>query len=217
MEATDQPKPPKAVPALDKLSRGHRRFALEYLIDRNATQAAIRAKFSRKTAGSIGCQLLKRPDVRAAIDEEMQRINEDATLKAHEISRELSRIGAIDSTSIYNEDGSFKKISEMPEDVRRAISSIEMESIPITKHRPALDKKGQPIPGKTEEVTEFVQRIKKISFWNKNEALGLLARHRKMLTDKHEVTGKDGQPLAPPMLDLSGVDLELLKKIAEGS
>ena len=46
-------------------------FVREYLIDLNATQAAIRAGYSAKNAETIGYQLLQKTLVRAAIDEQM--------------------------------------------------------------------------------------------------------------------------------------------------
>ena len=44
------------------------RFCEEYMIDLNATQAAIRAGYSVESAGSIGSELLKKPEIRARID-----------------------------------------------------------------------------------------------------------------------------------------------------
>ena len=44
-------------------------FCDEYLIDENATQAAIRAGYSNKTAGQIGCQLLKKVHIQRCIEE----------------------------------------------------------------------------------------------------------------------------------------------------
>lgn len=212
MEPSNQAPAAKKPRAVDSLKGKRRAFVFEYLVDRNGTQAAIRAKFSRKTAGSIASEYLKIPSIRLAIDEETERMNDETSMKAHEVCKELSRLGSVDATALYDENGNFKKIHELPEDVRRAISSIEMEHVPVTK-RVKVVERGREV--ERDEIT-FVARIKKIQFWNKNEALGLLARHRKMLTDKTELTGKDGSPLAPPMLDLTGVDLELLKRIAEG-
>lgn len=42
-------------------------FVREYLVDLNATQAAIRAGYSQKTAGQIGDELLKKPEIKAAL------------------------------------------------------------------------------------------------------------------------------------------------------
>ena len=49
-------------------------FVSEYLIDLNATQAAIRAGYSPKTAEQLGYQLLQHPSVRAAVDEALEKI-----------------------------------------------------------------------------------------------------------------------------------------------
>ena len=46
-------------------------FVREYLIDLNATQAAIRAGYSEKTAGSIGEENLKKPEIANAVKEAM--------------------------------------------------------------------------------------------------------------------------------------------------
>lgn len=53
----------------DQLTSKQERFCQEYLIDLNATQAAIRAGFSAKTADKIGSQLLGKTRVQAKIDE----------------------------------------------------------------------------------------------------------------------------------------------------
>ncbi len=45
------------------------RFVEEYLIDLNATQAAIRAGYSAKTARAMGCENLTKPDIQAAVTE----------------------------------------------------------------------------------------------------------------------------------------------------
>jgi phage terminase small subunit len=62
-----------------------RRFVVEYLKDGNATQAARRAGFSHKTAGSIGQRLLKDVDVAAGIAKARAPALEDAqvTLEGH--------------------------------------------------------------------------------------------------------------------------------------
>lgn len=48
-------------------------FVQEYLIDLNATQAAIRAGYSKKTAGQIGEENLKKPEIAKAIQEAMNQ------------------------------------------------------------------------------------------------------------------------------------------------
>lgn len=47
-------------------------FVQEYLIDLNATQAAIRAGYSEKTAGQQGFELLKKPEIQSGINAAQQ-------------------------------------------------------------------------------------------------------------------------------------------------
>lgn len=51
------------------LNDKQRRFVDEYLVDLNATQAAIRAGYSPKTAGSQAFDLLKKPEIHEYIEE----------------------------------------------------------------------------------------------------------------------------------------------------
>lgn len=53
------------------LTEKQKRFCDEYLIDLNATQAAIRAGYSKKTAGNIANEYLKKPHIKAQIDQRM--------------------------------------------------------------------------------------------------------------------------------------------------
>lgn len=60
----------------DEFTDKQRLFCEEYLIDLNATQAAIRAGYSRETAYSIGSENLKKPEIRTRISEMMERRSE---------------------------------------------------------------------------------------------------------------------------------------------
>ncbi|MEZ5643563.1 MAG: terminase small subunit [Burkholderiaceae bacterium] len=57
-------------------------FIAEYLVDRNATQAAIRAGYSPRTAASIGEENLRKPEIRAAIDDHLRRLAEETMTEA---------------------------------------------------------------------------------------------------------------------------------------
>ena len=51
-----------------RLNNRQQRFVDEYMVDFNATQAAIRAGYSVKTAGKIGSENLKKPDISRAVE-----------------------------------------------------------------------------------------------------------------------------------------------------
>jgi phage terminase small subunit len=67
----------------------HQRFVAEYLIDLNATQAAIRAGYSARTAGEIGYELLKKPEIAAAVAKGQQKAIERCEVTRDTIARQL--------------------------------------------------------------------------------------------------------------------------------
>lgn len=69
--------------ATAELTGKQRRFIEEYLIDFNATQAAIRAGYSEKTAQVIGSENLAKPLIAAALAERTRRITEEADVTTH--------------------------------------------------------------------------------------------------------------------------------------
>ena len=69
-----------------------RKFADEYLIDCNATQAAIRAGYSPKTAKSIGQENLTKPDLKAYIDEQLEILHNERTADAQEVLEYLTAV-----------------------------------------------------------------------------------------------------------------------------
>ena len=68
-----------------KLTAKQRRFVQEYLIDLNATQAAIRAGYSKNSARQVGTENLSKPSIKQAIEERLKQIDEEKTADAKEI------------------------------------------------------------------------------------------------------------------------------------
>jgi phage terminase small subunit len=69
-------------------------FAIEYLKDKNATQAAIRAGYSKKTAYSIGCEMLRKPEIQEIIRAEQEKAAAKATLTIEDIAKNLKEIAS---------------------------------------------------------------------------------------------------------------------------
>src|SRR5690606_24265353 len=147
-----------------------RRFAEEYLIDLNATQAAIRAGYSPRSAAQQASELLKDPKVRAYIDARMAELSRRTGVNQERIIRELARIAFVDPTRVVNIDDATIR-SCATEDDRAAIVSIKVKQIP------------------TPEGT-IVER--EVRFHDKNRALELLGKRFAMWVEKQEVdlTGK---------------------------
>lgn len=75
-----------------KLTAKQERFIVEYLIDLNATQAAIRAGYSKKTAKDIGAENLAKPNIRARIDELMEKLAAERIADANEVLTYLTAV-----------------------------------------------------------------------------------------------------------------------------
>lgn len=69
-----------------------KRFCDEYLVDCNATQAAIRAGYSPKAAKQIGNENLTKPDLKAYIGEQLERIHGEKTADAQEVLEYLTAV-----------------------------------------------------------------------------------------------------------------------------
>ena len=72
-----------------KLRERQKRFVEEYLVDLNATQAAIRAGYSEKTAMEQGYQLLQKTSVQKAIEEAQNKRLERIQISQDEVIRRL--------------------------------------------------------------------------------------------------------------------------------
>ncbi len=69
-----------------------RKFCEEYLIDLNATQAAIRAGYSKKTARVIGAENLTKPDISTYIQDQLERMHNERTADAQEVIEYLTSV-----------------------------------------------------------------------------------------------------------------------------
>ena len=76
----------------DKMTAKQKRFCDEYLIDLCATDAAIRAGYSEKSARQAGCNLLARADIKAYIDARMAEKNSELIASQDEILRYLTSV-----------------------------------------------------------------------------------------------------------------------------
>ena len=78
--------------AVNTLNQRQKKFCDEYLIDCNATQAAIRAGYSSKTAKQIGQRMLTNVDLKDYIDAQLERIHNEKTADAQEVMEYLTSV-----------------------------------------------------------------------------------------------------------------------------
>lgn len=139
-------------------------FVAEYCVDLNATQAAIRAGYSERTAYSQGQRLLKHVEVAAAIREAQEKREERTQVSQDQVVFELARIAFGDVRALFDEEGRLRRPHELTAEVAAAISSIEV----VTVSR-----------GEGE-----VEHVAKVRAWNKLKALELLGKHLGMFGPK---------------------------------
>lgn len=111
------------------LTKKQRLFVDEYLIDLNATQAAIRAGYSTRRATEIGYQLLQRTEVAQAIQAAMAERSKRTEVEADYVIRRLREIDEMDVLDILEDDGSFRSIRDWPKAWRQFLSGIEIAEL----------------------------------------------------------------------------------------
>ncbi|MBK6089645.1 terminase small subunit [Ruminococcus difficilis] len=87
------------------MTEKQKRFVDEYLIDLNATQAAIRAGYSKDTARAIGAENLTKPYIQQAIKERIEQLHNERSADAQEIIEYLTSVmrGESESEELVNE------------------------------------------------------------------------------------------------------------------
>ncbi|MCR8844074.1 terminase small subunit [Paenibacillus sp. SC116] len=147
------------------LTAKQRRFADEYLIDLNATQAAIRAGYSANSAEQQACRLMKHAKVREYIDDRMAEHSRRVGVNQERIIRELARIAFVNAPNIINLEDATMQADVSPDDTA-AIASVKVRMIPTQ------DGNG------VERVIRFADKIK---------ALELLGKRFGMWEDKQKI------------------------------
>lgn len=164
-----------------KLTPKQALFVQEYLVDLNATQAAIRAGYSEDTAGAIGHENLNKPGISTAIQNAMDLRAERTGITVDRVLVQLARMGFADIRQIFTEGGHLRDIASLPEDVAASVQSVEV----VTRPGAEVDENGN-------RTIEYVHKIK---LADKKGALELLGKHLSLFADRVEHTGKDGGPI----------------------
>lgn len=175
-------------------------FVIEYLIDLNATQAAIRAGYSESSAGSIGEENLTKPEIAKEIQYQMDARATRTLITADKVLHEMFGLASVDINECFDDNGDMKPLNQMPLNVRKAISSIEIDAIYEMQDDTSI------VSGPKRRRKVEVGQTKKIRFWDKAKNLENLARHLKLLTDKTEHTGPGGVPMAFPEMKIVFVE-----------
>lgn len=182
---TDDVRDPKGEPY--RFSAKEKKFIHEYLSDprHNATAAAKAAGYDAKSDAVyrvIACQVMKRENVRAAINAAFEAL---AMPKFETIFR-ISKIAAGDLDDLLDEDGNFSIDLARERDVTFLLKKVEVD-------RDVMEVKES--GGEDPLERSIIKEKVKIQIHDPLKALELLGRHGKLFSDRVEVTGKDGRPL----------------------
>ena len=112
-----------------KLTDKQEMFCLEYLIDLNATQAAIRAGYSEKTAQQVGSENLSKPVINQYISKLKAERSNSVSIDAKYVLKRLVEIDSLDVLDILDESGSMKQIKEWPKSWRISISGLDIQEM----------------------------------------------------------------------------------------
>lgn len=128
-------KPPKKLTARQAL------FVTEYLACMNATQAAIRAGYSPKTAGGQAGAQMQNPAVRAAIEAGLAKLASGAEVTAQRVIKERARLAFFDPRKLFDAEGRPIPIHLLDEDTAAAIVGVDVLQVAGDKDGVAVVKK----------------------------------------------------------------------------
>lgn len=109
-----------------KLTARQERFVKEYLVDLNATQAALRAGYSEKTAYSQGQRLLKHVEIQAAVQTEMEKRSKRVEITQDRVLLEYARLAFFDPRKLFDEEGAPKHITDLDEATAAALAGLDV-------------------------------------------------------------------------------------------
>jgi len=171
------------------------RFVEEYLKDLNATQAAIRAGYSERTAEWIGPQLLGKTHVAAAIAAKMAERSQRTQIDADYVLRRLAEQDAADLADILNEDGSLRAVRDWPLVWRRGLVA-GLKVVTVGNADMGLGQVTEVKLADRVKLQELIGRHIEVGAWR----------------EKVEVTGEGGGPVK---LDVGGMSTEALRELVE--
>lgn len=170
-------------------------FVREYLIDLNATQAAIRAGYSAKNADKIGSQLLGKTRVSEAVAAAMKEREKRTEITQDMVLRELAKIGFSDIRNVVQWGNTEIRVNvtggsdgdSPPEKTVEVYHGLCLK---------ASDEIDENIAAAISEVSQGKEGLK-VKLHDKRSALVDIGKHLGMFVEKREITGKDGKDLMP--------------------
>jgi len=149
-----------------KITDKKRIFAMEYLVDRNATRAAIKAGYSANSAHVTGCRLLKDPKVKALLLEHNEKIEQQTIVNAAWVRQQLYLHATADLRKLLDNNGNLLPVDQWPDDHAAAIDGLEINTIlgddhpaQVTKIKRTSTLKALELLGKHTDIQAFKEVV----------------------------------------------------------
>lgn len=169
-------------PAYDALSEQHQLFVDYYIDCYNATNAAIKAGYSRNGVQQAASRLHRRDDIQAAITEQLDELKRTLKITPERILRELSDIAFSDIESFLEIEAGKVTVKDLKEIKKASLASA------------------------TEKIAADGTKTIQLKFHKKDKALELLSRNQGMLNDKLDVGGDLANAILAARLRAKGDD-----------
>lgn len=170
------PKVPRTLTAKEQ------RFVEEYCVDLNATQSAIRAGYSKKSAHDIGYENLKKPEIQAAVSKFKADLAARAIRTKADIERELEKMGFANLANYHRIGENGDPIIDLSDCTREDLAALtELETHDY-------------IEGRGEDARD-VRKVR-LKMADKRQALMDLAKLRGQVEDKSTVRHEDATSAA---------------------
>jgi phage terminase small subunit len=159
-------------------------FVDEYLVDLNATQAAIRAGYSKSGARNTGAELLTHRGIADKLSVELRKRKLATQLSVDATVDEIRALSHSDVRAIFDRNGRVLPPHEWPDEIARCVASFEV----VERFEPGATRDDEP--------TRI--EITKVKLWSKDGALTLKGKMQKLFTDvvEHRIGGETADRLA---------------------
>ena len=149
------------------MTKKQQRFVDEYLIDLNATQAAIRAGYSPDTAQQMGSENLSKPVIRNAIDKAIAKRSRRTGINQDRVINEIAKVAFLNPADVIDLNEAAVR-DDADRDDTACIASVKVKTIP---------------------TDEGVISEREVKTYDKLRALELLGKHLGMFTDRVKMEG----------------------------
>ena len=171
---------------MQKLTDKQALFCKEYLIDLNATQAAIRAGYSEKTAKEMGYENLTKPHILEEVQRLMKKRSEKVELTANDVLREIKDLLSTDITDVAE---IITKETIARDHKGNIMYDENGDPITETYQMMRLKDTSQMSPAAIKSISEIGHNAHGlyIKRYDKQKTIEQAGRHLKLFTDKVEV------------------------------